>query len=123
MSLRNILSLFLFASSFEAGYSYKWYSNKEKTVHLRRAWASPLNTKNPLDLGSRNPQDFHPRRGLNNKDLKTFVGLSDFFSFHREKPIICGIFGNKLRMQDVLFTYFEQIVGFCTLVTSYQIGI
>ena len=40
--------------------------------------------------------------------------FGNVFNFNRDKHIICDIFGNKLRMQDVLFTYFEQIVGFCT---------
>ena len=42
--------------------------------------------------------------------------LQKKFNSSREKRINCDIFDQKLRMEDVSFIYFEQIVSFCAII-------
>ena len=44
--------------------------------------------------------------------------IQEFFNFTREKRINCGIFGLKLRMEDVFLIHFQQIVSFCAIIFS-----
>ena len=42
------------------------------------------------------------------------------FNFTREKCVNCDIFGQQMRMVEVLLIFFEQIVRFCENTNSFQ---
>ena len=48
----------------------------------------------------------------------TSVKFPIFFKFAREKRIDCDIFGQLLRMWDVLLIYLQQIFSFCAAIYS-----
>ena len=42
--------------------------------------------------------------------------IPKFLNLTQEKCVYRGIFGKKLRMEDILLNYFEQIVCFCAII-------
>ena len=55
---------------------------------------------------------------LSDREFVKLFPNSQIFNFTREERVNRDIFGKKMKMENILLIYFEQIVSFCTQIQT-----